>query len=95
MRIAAIEIEEDRLAIDGYLDLEIYDFVAEAVVSGLMQVQLECDVPVLSVVLTPHQFHECEEHQRFFLDHFKIKGREAAQACVQLLTLRKKIAAAA
>ncbi|MHA1164437.1 MAG: 6,7-dimethyl-8-ribityllumazine synthase [Alphaproteobacteria bacterium] len=72
-----------------------HDFVAEAVVSGLMQVQLESDVPVLSVVLTPHQFHECEEHRHFFLEHFKVKGREAAEACVQVLSLREEIMAAA
>jgi 6,7-dimethyl-8-ribityllumazine synthase len=72
-----------------------HDFVADAVVNGLMQVQLETDVPVLSVVLTPHQFHECEEHQKFFLDHFKVQGREAAEACIQVLSLREEIRAAA
>ena len=72
-----------------------HEFVADAVVSGLMQVQLETDVPVLSVVLTPHMFHECEEHRQFFLDHFKVKGREAVQACMQVLSLRETIVAAA
>lgn len=60
-----------------------HEFVAEAVVSGLMQVQLEADVPVLSVVLTPLNFHDSQEHQRFFAEHFVIKGAEAARACVQ------------
>ena len=72
-----------------------HDFVAGTVVNALMQVQLETDVPVLSAVLTPHQFQDCEEHRHFFLDHFKVKGREAAVACAQVLALRKKIAAAA
>ena len=72
-----------------------HDFVAEAVINGLMQVQLETDVPVLSVVLTPHQFHECEEHQNFFLEHFKVKGREAAQACMQVMALREETRAVA
>ncbi len=72
-----------------------HDFVAEAVVSGLMQVQLETDVPVLSVVLTPHKFHECDEHRQFFLEHFKVKGREAAQACMQVLSLREELMATA
>ncbi len=60
-----------------------HEFVAEAVVSGLMQVQLEADVPVLSVVLTPLNFHDSNEHQRFFAEHFVTKGAEAARACVQ------------
>lgn len=59
-----------------------HDFVADAVISGLMQVQLETDVPVLSAVLTPHHFHEHEEHRLFFTDHFQVKGREVAAACL-------------
>lgn len=60
-----------------------HEFVAEAVVSGLMTVQLETDVPVLSVVLTPMNFHDSQEHQRFFAEHFVVKGTEAARACMQ------------
>ena len=48
-----------------------------------MSVQLETDVPVLSVVLTPLNFHDHEDHQRFFAEHFVVKGTQAAQACVQ------------
>lgn len=72
-----------------------HDFVADTVVNALMQVQMESDVPLLSVVLTPHNFHESEEHRRFFHDHFKVKGREAAQACLALLEARLAIRAAA
>ena len=50
-----------------------------------MRVQLDTEVPVLSVVLTPQRFHEHEEHRRFFFDHFVVKGEEAAAACVQTL----------
>ena len=57
-----------------------HDFVAQAVVSGLMDVQLKTDVPVLSVSLTPHNFQPAEEHETFFADHFVLKGREAADA---------------
>jgi len=57
-----------------------HEFVAQAVISGLMQVQLETGVPVLSVVLTPHHFHG-EEHHKFFFEHFLVKGAEAAKAC--------------
>ncbi len=70
-----------------------HEFVADAVVSGLMQVQLDTGVPVFSVVLTPLNFHESEEHQRFFADHFVVKGAEAARACVQTLEIHKIAAA--
>jgi len=59
-----------------------HDFVASSVISGLMHVQLETDVPVLSAVLTPHHFHEHEVHHDFFSGHFVVKGREAATACL-------------
>ena len=72
-----------------------HDFVAAAVVAGLMQAQMEADVPVLSAVLTPHHFHESEAERRFFLDHFKIKGREVAEACLSVLALRGRLAPAA
>jgi 6,7-dimethyl-8-ribityllumazine synthase len=63
-----------------------HEFVADAVIAGLMQVQLETEVPVLSCVLTPQRFHEHEEHQTFFREHFLVKGREVARAC--LATMR-------
>lgn len=62
-----------------------HDFVSSAVINGLMQVQLETEVPVLSCVLTPHHFHEHDEHRQFFADHFKVKGREVAVACAATL----------
>lgn len=62
-----------------------HDFVASTVISGLMQVQLTTEVPVFSVVLTPHHFHEHVEHRKYFHQHFAVKGTEAAQACVQTI----------
>jgi 6,7-dimethyl-8-ribityllumazine synthase len=63
-----------------------HEYVNHAVLDGMMRVQLDTGVPVLSVVLTPHHFHEgSEEHQKFFFDHFTVKGKEAAEACVQTL----------
>jgi 6,7-dimethyl-8-ribityllumazine synthase len=72
-----------------------HEFVAETVVSALMQAQLETDVPILSAVLTPHHFHESEEHRQFFLSHFAVKGREVARACASLLAVRREIASVA
>lgn len=74
------------LVVDG--GIYRHDFVAQAVVQGLMQVQLETRVPVFSVVLTPHHFHEHDEHQEYFTRHLHKKGQEAANAAVQLLNNR-------
>src|SRR5579862_9944808 len=62
-----------------------HEFVAEAVIGGLMRVQLETGVPVISAVLTPQHFHEHEDHRKFFHDHFVIKGSEAAAACAKTI----------
>jgi len=63
-----------------------HEFVAGAVIDGLMRVQLETDVPVFSAVLTPRDFHEHEEHRRFFHAHFVTKGTEVARACLATLS---------
>ena len=63
-----------------------HDFVASAVIDGLMRAQMDTDVPVLSAVLTPHHFHDSAEHQAFFREHFKVKGRELAEACMAVIT---------
>jgi 6,7-dimethyl-8-ribityllumazine synthase len=62
-----------------------HEFVAAAVIDGLMRVQLDTDVPVLSAVLTPRDFHEHDEHQHFFREHFAKKGAEVARACLQTI----------
>lgn len=80
------------LVVDG--GIYRHEFVAGAVLDGLMAVQLETDVPVFSLVLTPHLFHEGEEHRRFFFEHFVVKGREGANACLQTLAARASLAAA-
>jgi 6,7-dimethyl-8-ribityllumazine synthase len=63
-----------------------HEYVNHAVLDGMMRVQLDTGVPVLSVVLTPLNFREgMEPHEKFFFDHFKIKGQEAAAACIKTL----------
>ncbi len=74
------------LVVDG--GIYRHDFVAQAVVSGLMQVQLETGVPVFSVSLTPHHFQDTEEHRGFFAAHFVKKGREAAAAVLAVADLK-------
>jgi len=68
------------LVVDG--GIYRHEFVADAVISALMRVQLDTEVPTISAVLTPQRFHEHEEHKRFFHDHFVVKGTEAARACM-------------
>ncbi|WP_328994557.1 6,7-dimethyl-8-ribityllumazine synthase [Kribbella sp. NBC_01245] len=65
-----------------------HDFVAATVVDALMRVQLETDMPVFSAVLTPHHFHEHDEHERYFRQHFVTKGRELAAAIADVVPLR-------
>lgn len=76
------------LVVDG--GIYRHEFVAQAVISGLMQVQLETEVPVLSAVLTPHHFHG-EEHQQYFHQHFLTKGKEAAYACADTIQRLQQI----
>ncbi|MEK8033201.1 6,7-dimethyl-8-ribityllumazine synthase [Ideonella sp. DXS29W] len=68
-----------------------HDFVSTAVIDGLMRVQLDTGVPVLSAVLTPHHFHEHEEHRRYFSEHFVVKGTEAAQAALKIVALHRDL----
>lgn len=81
------------LVVDG--GIYRHDFVATAVINGMMQVQLETRTPVLSVVLTPHHFHDSREHHDFFFAHFKVKGVEAAHAALQVISERSRIKALA
>lgn len=71
-----------------------HEFVADAVVSGLMRVQLDTDTPVFSVVLTPHAFQETPAHIDFFKAHFVGKGREAADAVLSTLSVHRALDAA-
>lgn len=74
------------LVVDG--GIYRHDFVAQAVVQGLMQAGLETGVPVLSVSLTPHHFQETDHHIKIFKEHFVTKGREAAEAALAITQTR-------
>ena len=79
------------LVVDG--GIYRHDFVAQAVVTGLMQAGLETGIPVLSVSLTPHHYQETDHHRRIFAAHFVQKGREAAEAAMQIAQTRMAMAA--
>ena len=72
-----------------------HEFVAQAVVDGIVRVSLETEIPVISVAISPQKFEEdSQEDLKFFKNHFVEKGKEAAQATVMMIEniekLRKK-----
>ena len=70
------------LVVDG--GIYRHEFVASAVIDGLMRTQLATHTPIFSAVLTPHDF-VTEGQPEFFAAHFSGKGVEAAQACAATL----------
>ena len=66
-----------------------HDFVASAVVDGLMRGGLDTGVPILSVSLTPHHYQETDHHNAIYLAHFVEKGREAASAALGIVAARQ------
>jgi 6,7-dimethyl-8-ribityllumazine synthase len=81
-------ITASALVVDG--GIYRHDFVAQTVCNALMQIQLETEVPVLTAVLTPHNFHEHDEHKEYFSHHFIKKGIELANACDHAIQLTEK-----
>lgn len=79
------------LVVDG--GIYRHDFVAQAVVDGLMRAGMDTGVPVLSVSLTPHHFQETEEHINFYHAHFVKKGQEAARAALQVTKTKAELVA--
>ena len=73
------------LVVDG--GIYRHDFVAAAVVDGLMRAQLDTGVPTYSVSLTPHHFQPTAEHIGFYTEHFVKKGEEAANAVRMIAAL--------
>ncbi|MDP5219697.1 6,7-dimethyl-8-ribityllumazine synthase [Ruegeria sp. 2205SS24-7] len=72
-----------------------HDFVAQAVVDGLMRAGMDSGVPVLSVSLTPHHYQETDHHNAIYRAHFVEKGREAAQAALGIIRTRAALSQAA
>ncbi|MDB5658868.1 MAG: 6,7-dimethyl-8-ribityllumazine synthase [Cypionkella sp.] len=81
------------LVVDG--GIYRHDFVAGAVVTGLMNVGLETGVPCFSVSLTPHNFQPVDSLIAYYTAHFVKKGAEAAEAVRQVLALDAQLAALA
>jgi 6,7-dimethyl-8-ribityllumazine synthase len=73
------------LVVDG--GIYRHDFVASAVVDGLMRASMDTGVPVYSVSLTPHHYQETADHNGFYHPHFVKKGREAANAVLAMAAI--------
>ena len=71
------------LVVDG--GIYRHEFVAQAVLQGIVNVSTETGVPVLSAVLTPQHFHEHQAHEDFFKQHLFLKGKELAEACAAIV----------
>lgn len=77
------------LVVDG--GIYRHEFVASAVLQGIVQASLETEVPILSAVLTPHQFQESQPHRSFFQQHMRTKGEELAEACSAIIRESSRI----
>ncbi len=69
-----------------------HEFVAGAVIDGLVRVQLDTGIPVFSCVLTPKSFDESAECLSYFREHLKMKGTEVAKSCLTFLDVLAEVA---
>lgn len=89
----ALEADYDlAVGISFIVDGGIYheEYVAQAVVDGIVNVGLKTGKPFLSVAISPQKDRFKEGHaedNQWFVDHFVIKGKEAAAAADVMLGL--------
>ena len=81
------------LVVDG--GIYRHEFVAGAVVKSLLDVGLQTSTPILSICLTPHHFQETAHHRTIYTEHFKLKGREAADAALAITSVHNDLLACA
>ncbi len=67
-----------------------HEFVAQSVMDSLMKIQIEAETPVIYGILTAQDFIS-EGRPEFFFEHFKLKGKEAANACALTLANAARI----
>lgn len=81
-KLAAQSNRFDAIVVAGLIvDHGVYrhEFVAQSVMDSLMKTQVELEVPIIYGILTAQDFMS-EGREQFFFEHFRIKGREAANA---------------
>jgi 6,7-dimethyl-8-ribityllumazine synthase len=78
------------LVVDG--GIYRHEFVAQAVIDGLVSVGLETSTPVLSAVLSPQNFDEQDKDNITFLrKHLAGKGVEAANSAFEIIQLTRPL----
>ena len=71
-----------------------HEYVAHAVIDGLVRAGLDTGVPVLSTVLTPLRFNEhSKPDHEFFHDHLYGKGKELASAMLSIVPTLDRLSA--
>jgi len=69
-----------------------HEFVAHATLQSMLDVSIETGKPFISTVISPQNFKEGDaDDEAWFVDHFVIKGKEAADACMQMLNVIPEI----
>lgn len=69
-----------------------HEFVAHTALQSMLDVSMEVRKPFLSVVISPQNFKEGDaDDEAWFVDHFVLKGQEAAEACDHMLSLLPEI----
>jgi 6,7-dimethyl-8-ribityllumazine synthase len=63
-----------------------YEYVAHAVITAIVSIQLESEIPIISAILMPLDYSDAESED-YFLRHAQLKGKEAATACLQIIKL--------
>jgi 6,7-dimethyl-8-ribityllumazine synthase len=67
------------------------EIVADAVINGLMRVQLDSLIPVISAVFSPRTHPKTEQDQAAINAYFAVKGGESASACHQSMENVSKV----
>ena len=62
-----------------------HEFVATCVMDTIMRLQMKTGTPIIYGILTPQDFLS-EGREDFFRDHFSLKGKEAAMACLKTMS---------
>lgn len=69
-----------------------YDFVARSVVDSIIRLSIDLEIPVLSSILSPVTFDRKNQEQvDFYANHMKVKWKEIAESCVEIIEVHKKI----
>lgn len=69
-----------------------YEFVAQSVIDTIIKLSNEVNLPILSSVLSPVNFHKDDQKQiNFYRKHMKIKWIEVAESCLDIIRIHKNI----